>query len=82
MAGHFETAVPHADELISMRVAFLTAQRFLEMFWERGLKQNEEMGMLLSAMDMSFFSDGSPIDPAQWHDFVLARDDVVGRLVQ
>lgn len=61
-------------------MAFLTTQRFLELFWERGLKQNNELGMLLSSMDSA--SDGGPIDKAQWFDFIGAYDDVAQRLAQ
>jgi len=80
MVAQSGSRLPHADELISMRVAILATQRFLELFWERGEKRNEEIGMLLSAMDMAFFADGGPVDLAQWQDFVAARDDVAERL--
>jgi hypothetical protein len=77
MAEQFAKNLPHADELISMRVAFLTTQRFLEAFWERGLKQNDELAMLLSSMEPPPWAIDAPVDAAQWDDFVSARDAVV-----
>ena len=76
MTQQYPADLPRADELMSMREAFQTSQRFIEMFWERGLKQNDELAMLLSSMEPAPWSQGAPLDIAQWHDFLTARDDV------
>ncbi|OYZ12890.1 MAG: hypothetical protein B7Y35_15435 [Sphingomonadales bacterium 28-64-96] len=61
-----------ADER-TLRIAFAATQLFLENFWRRGGSQSQEIGMLLSSMELV---DGMPLDPAQWSDFVNAWHDV------
>jgi hypothetical protein len=71
---------PNADELtqLSTLEAFDAARLFLECYWEEGGRAENEIRRLLSAMlrDLSFASDGGPIDPAMWQDWLAA----VGRV--
>jgi hypothetical protein len=57
---------------LSVREAFDAARYFLEGYWERGLRASNDVRHLLSAMDGSMTSDGSPIDQAQWSDWLRA----------
>jgi hypothetical protein len=71
---------PNADALpqLSTLEAFDAARLFLESYWEEGGKAEDEIRRLLSAMlrDLSFASDGGPIDPAMWQHWLVA----VGRV--
>ena len=60
------------DELM----AFDAMRAFLEACWERGLKSDEGLANLLSNLNRSVYSDGSPGDPAMWSDW----KKVVGRI--
>jgi hypothetical protein len=44
--------------------------RFLEVYWERGGSNSEELAMLLGAMRT--LRDGRPADPAMWSDWLAA----------
>jgi hypothetical protein len=57
---------------LSVREAFDAMRYFLKEYWERGLRASNDVRLLLSAMDGSISSDGSPIDQAQWSDWLRA----------
>ena len=61
------------DELM----AFDAMRAFLETYWKRGLKEDERLAALLSNLNRSVWSDGSPGDPAMWSDWKKA----VGRVI-
>ena len=63
------------DEMISVLDAFKASQEFLEAFWRRGLEQNDELAMLLGAMELGG-DPPKPLDLAQWDDWVDALDRV------
>ena len=60
------------DELM----AFDAMRAFLEACWERGLKSDKDLANLLSNLNRSVRSDGSPGDPATWSDW----KEAVGRI--
>jgi len=60
---------PRASEKIEVGLAFDVMRHFLHAFWERG-EMPDALPWLLSAIQPS--SDGSPMDQAQWHDFLVA----------
>ena len=60
---------PRAKEQIEVGLAFEAMRNFLHAFWERG-EIPDALPWLLSAIQPS--SDGSPMDQAQWHDFLGA----------
>lgn len=58
--------------------AFDAMRLFLEAYWERGDKQSEDLAVLLSFLDREIWSDGMPLDIAQWDDFRTAVDKALG----
>ncbi len=74
MAIVANSSLPGAADTLTMFDAFRTMHEFLAAFWERGDKQNDELAMLLSSMELYDPDDPVPLDIAQWHDFVEARD--------
>lgn len=57
--------VPDLDEL----AAFDAMRAFLKDYWEIGLKQEEEIAILLSSLQRAVWADGQPADPAMWSDW-------------
>jgi len=62
------------DGLISERQAFVTLRLFLEQYYTRA---GNDMETLIA--DVTLESDGEPLDPAAWSDWIAcverARDD-------
>lgn len=56
---------PTLDELM----AFDAMRAFLEVYWERGLKDDERLATLLSNLNRSVWTNGGPGDPAMWLDW-------------
>jgi len=54
--------------------AFDAMRVFVENYWERGLKESDDLRFLLSAMnrETAIWADGGPGDPAMWSDWLLA----------
>jgi hypothetical protein len=50
--------------------AYDSMRAFLEAYWERGLRQSDEIGGLLGAL--APLVDSPSADPAQWHDWLSA----------
>jgi hypothetical protein len=57
--------------------AYDSMRVFLEAYWERGLRQSDEIGGLLGAL--APLVDGSSADPAQWYDWLFAVRTVKAR---
>jgi len=49
--------------------AFDAMRTFLEAYWERGLKESDNIAVLLGNLNRE---GGPPIDIAQWHDWLNA----------
>ena len=55
--------------ILTERSAFDAMRAFLEEWWQL-TNHDEQLGILLSAMDGSLTSDGLPIDPAVWSSWL------------
>ena len=55
--------------------AFETMKCFLEQYYERGKRQEGEIGQLLG--DLQFLEDSGTADPAQWHDWEKSVEKVL-----
>jgi hypothetical protein len=42
---------------------------FLEAYWERGLRSDDGLAMLLSNLNRSVWADRGTADPAMWQDW-------------
>jgi hypothetical protein len=60
------------------RAAFQAMRRFLRNYYERG---DRSVGDLLGDIDTDsdFWGDGSPVDPAQWNDWLQAIKETTAR---
>ena len=56
---------PDLDEL----AAFDAMRVFLEAYWERGLRSDDGLAMLLGNLNRSVWADHSTGDPAMWQDW-------------
>jgi hypothetical protein len=56
---------PDLDEL----AAFDAMRAFLEAYWERGLRSDDGLAMLLGNLNRSVWADRSTADPAMWQDW-------------
>jgi hypothetical protein len=61
------------DAMLAYRAMF----RFLDNYWERGNRNDEQIAILLSSMDLEIFSGGMPADSAIWDDWLEAIEEVV-----
>ena len=54
--------------------AFDAMRLFIEAYWMRGLKQSDDLRMVLSALnrEIRMWPDGGPADPAMWSDWLRA----------
>lgn len=50
--------------------AFNAMRTFLEAYWQRGLRESDEIAGLLGGLRL--LPDGITADPAQWHDWLAA----------
>ena len=57
--------------------AYDSMRAFLEAYWERGLREFEEIAVLLGQLQC--LDDGIPADPAHWDDWVAAVKSVKER---
>ena len=57
--------------------AYDSMRAFLEAYWERGLRESEEIAVLLSSL--APLRDGISADPAQWNDWPAAVKTVKDR---
>lgn len=62
--------VPPESQLDS-RTAFDAMRVFLEVYWERGGRVSDDLAVLLDGLDR-LESDGLPLDPAMWSDWIDA----------
>lgn len=60
------------DKSLSSLAAFDAMRAFLEAYWERGLKQSDDIAVLLGALNRNLKSDTPPLDTALWHDWLEA----------
>ena len=56
---------PDLDEL----AAFDAMRAFLEAYWERGLRSDDGLAMLLGNLNRSVWADHGTADPAMWQDW-------------
>ena len=61
------------EKMLTQLQAFQAMVKFLEGFYER--TSSDDVGSLLSGMQM--FSDGGTFDPAAWHDWMDAINEVL-----
>lgn len=64
--------VPDLDEL----AAFDAMRAFLKDYWEIGLKQDEQLALLLSGLQRAIWANGQPADPAMWSDWRKAVEAI------
>ncbi|HEY0599310.1 hypothetical protein [Brevundimonas sp.] len=62
---------------LSIREAYQCMFRFLDSYWERGGKSDDQIAMLLGGMALS--SDGITMDPAMMSDWLEAVRAVTGK---
>lgn len=67
---------PGVQEL-SIREAYECMFRFLDSYWERGGKADDQIAILLGGMALS--SDGIPMDPAMMSDWLQSVRAVTGK---
>ena len=58
-----------SDEKITLAEAYDAMRIFLETFWRRLDKPQEEIAFLLAGLK---WADGAPVDPAMWQDWLAA----------
>ncbi|MEW6021329.1 MAG: hypothetical protein AB1807_04220 [Pseudomonadota bacterium] len=58
-------------------LAYKSMFRFLENYYERGGRNDDEIAVLLSSMSMGIFQDGGMVDPAIWDDWLAAIGEVM-----
>lgn len=61
------------DAMMAYRAMF----RFLENYWERGGRNDEDIAALLGSMNLDTFPGDEPADPAMWDDWLEAIDEVM-----
>lgn len=60
------------SEQITLTDAFDVMRRFLEVYWERGDRNSEDIAILLGALNRDEASQSLPLDEALWHDWLEA----------
>lgn len=55
--------------------AFEAMKCFLDAYYERGKRQEKQIGTLLD--ELQFLEDGDTADPAQWYDWEASVDKVL-----
>jgi len=63
-----------AERGLTEREAYEAMLAFLDAYWKRGQKRSDELATLLGSAAMN--SDGAPLDPALWSDWVNAVETV------
>jgi hypothetical protein len=61
---------------ISVAHAFDAMRMFLEKYWERGLKESDEIAILLDLLERDIVRQSKPLDEAMWHNWINAVDIV------
>jgi len=64
-------------EKLDTVLAYKAMFRFLENYYERGGRNDDEIAVLLSSMSMEIFQDGETADPAMWDDWLDAIGEVM-----
>lgn len=65
------------DKCLSVYEAYAAMFVFLDAYWERGNRADEQIASLLSSMQLA--TDRRPFDPAQWEDWIDAINHVRAR---
>jgi hypothetical protein len=63
-------------------LAYKAMVRFLENYYERGGRNDDEIAVLLSSMSTEIFQDGETADPAIWDDWLHAIGEVMALQVR
>lgn len=63
---------------LSATKAFDVMRIFLESYWERGGRSSTDLALLLSSLERES-EDDSPLDAAQWSDWLAAWQQVKAR---
>lgn len=56
--------------------AYKAMFRFLENYWERGKRHDDQIAVLLGSMRMETFQGDGPADSAMWSDWLDAIGEV------
>jgi hypothetical protein len=64
-------------EKLDAVLAYKAMFRFLENYWERGNRNDDQIAVLLGSMSLETFSEGTPADPAMWDDWLTAIEEVM-----
>ena len=64
---------------LSAPQAFEAMRRYLTAYWERGGRQDDELMLVLSAMDTTTWQDGGTADRAAWHDWETAVSETLAK---
>ena len=64
-------------EKLDVVLAYKAMFRFLENYWERGERNDDDIAVLLGSMNMEIFQGGQPADPAMWSDWLDAIGEVM-----
>jgi hypothetical protein len=62
-------AEPKPSDTITVIEAFDAMRIFLAAVWQRQGKASEDLALIMGAARLA---DGSPVDPAIWHDWLMA----------
>lgn len=58
--------------LITIDDAFEAVRVFIESYWERGGNSSDDIAILLGSLNRNREIDVTPLDPAQWQDWLNA----------
>ena len=64
-------------EKLDAVLAYKAMFRFLDNYWERGNRNDDQIAVLLGSMSLETFSGGTPADPAMWDDWLKAIEEVM-----
>lgn len=59
------------------KLAYKAMFRFLENYWERGRRTDEDIAALLGSMSLETFLGDTPADSAMWDDWLEAINEVM-----
>ena len=60
------------EQPITVLQAFDAMRAFPETYWERGQKEADDTAVLLGSLNRDEAGDGTPLDTAQWRDWLDA----------
>lgn len=69
-------------EKLDAVLAYKAMFRFLDNYWERGNRNDDQIAVLLGSMSLETLGGGKPADPAMWSDWLEAIEEVMAAQVR